>query len=100
MLSPHLETFLNHILRARSDHHFEFSWLNNIPHVAVIKAEMFLAESELHTLRFTRLECDTFEPLQLFHWTRHARSYIANVELNYFITGALAGVHNFDADCN
>jgi len=94
----HLEAFLDHIFRARPYHHLEFTCLNHVLHLSIVETKMFRAEGELDSLCLARLQRNTLEAFQLFHWSSHAGGYVTNVELYNLIARALAHILHLDTN--
>src|SRR5580658_2058003 len=75
-----------------ADHDFECSRLDDAVHVAIQEAKLLEAERELHGFCLAGIEADPAEAAQLFDGPRHRADFIADVQLNDFVSPDSAGV--------
>ena len=81
-----------------ADHDLERSWLDDLVHVAIQERELLEAERKFHGFCFARVERNPAEAAQFFYGARYGADFVADVELNNFVTADFASVRYVHAD--
>src|SRR5262249_16017322 len=88
------------VFRSRADHHLESSWLDHEMHLPIPEREIVARQAECHSLRFARLEMNTFDPAKVLFIASHTGEEFTGVELNDLVAFARARVGDIARDDN